>query len=339
MRAAFLSFCEDLAPASYAQRFQDLFCLWISGLKHDGYFVEFGALSGINVSNSYLLERLGWDGIVAEPHPAFADRLRANRRARVVTDCVWSESGATVPFHAVKGKPALSGIGGLGQDDIQAVQGSRAAFVRHDVRTISLKDMLDQAKAPRVIDAISIDTEGSEFEILKAFDFTAYRFRAIVVEHGFSAMRPKIHALLSDHGYLRLWPELSGHDDWYVHAAHLPESPPDAGAYRALIRALPTDAPLPKPGPRLRVLAEMAQAIGHRDLRLRCLQQAAAALPDVASVHSELARAFGDLGLTNRAIAAFDAALALNPDLAPARKCRARMLDGADPSPAKERAR
>ncbi|MEA2989895.1 MAG: hypothetical protein QOG83_2606 [Alphaproteobacteria bacterium] len=41
-----------------------------TGRKTSGYFVEFGATDGSNLSNTYLLERdFGWHGILAEPNP------------------------------------------------------------------------------------------------------------------------------------------------------------------------------------------------------------------------------------------------------------------------------
>jgi FkbM family methyltransferase len=211
----FLAFCKQVLPASYAQRFQDLWALWETGLSPNGYFVEFGALNGQHVSNTYLLERLGWQGIVAEPHPNYETMLRANRNCFVSTKCVYSESGQTVQFKAVLGKPALSRLASLESKDTHESQGLRQRYNEVSVETVSLHDLLVEAAAPRVIDFLSIDTEGSEPMILEAFDFSSYTINCICVEHN-DVSRERLYDLLTSHGYKRKWIRLSGHDDWYV---------------------------------------------------------------------------------------------------------------------------
>src|SRR5436189_1252600 len=66
--AAFLSYAATNAHRSHAQLFQDLFVLETVKEKRDGFFVEFGATNGVDLSNTALLERdYGWKGILAEP--------------------------------------------------------------------------------------------------------------------------------------------------------------------------------------------------------------------------------------------------------------------------------
>ena len=48
---------------------------------------------------------------------------------------------------------------------------SRKKGNEYHVETVNLKDLLDDYSAPRCIDYLSIDTEGSEYEILKNFNF------------------------------------------------------------------------------------------------------------------------------------------------------------------------
>src|ERR1035437_4573352 len=109
-----------------------------------------------------------------------------NRDCNVETDCVWRESSSTLTFNEVatwefSTTDSFSATGGY---DLLRRKGRK-----YNVNTISLVDLLDKYNAPRVIDYLSIDTEGSEFEILKSFDFNKYQFKAITCEHNFSPDR------------------------------------------------------------------------------------------------------------------------------------------------------
>lgn len=44
---------------------------------------------------------------------------------------------------------------------------------------------------PKIIDYLSIDTEGSEFDILSNFNFKEFKFRIITCEHNFGPNRKK----------------------------------------------------------------------------------------------------------------------------------------------------
>jgi hypothetical protein len=77
-------------------------------------------------------------------------------------------------------------------------------------------DLLTKYDAPQVIDYLSIDTEGSELDILSNFDFDYYKFKVITVEHNFTEQREKINQLLTSKGYKQVLREISAFDDWYV---------------------------------------------------------------------------------------------------------------------------
>jgi FkbM family methyltransferase len=205
----------DYLGRSKSQNRQDLFVLSELGFPTGGYFVEFGATDGSTGSNSYLLEKdFGWHGIVAEPARCWHERLRANRSCSIDTACVWRESGKMVSFSEVEKFPALSTISTFrGSDSHSDERGSAKAY---QVETISLRDLLAKHGAPRDIDYISIDTEGSELDILQSFDFAEYRVRVITCEHNYTRARDDIHTLLTGHGYKRKFEPLSNYDDWYV---------------------------------------------------------------------------------------------------------------------------
>ncbi|MDI4233629.1 FkbM family methyltransferase [Bradyrhizobium sp. Arg237L] len=196
---------------------QDLFAAHASKYKRDGYFVDFGATDGINRNNSHLLETcLGWSGILAEPARVWHRSLIRNRPSSVIeTACVWSRSGETISFKETP-DGELSTASAFENSDFHS--GRRRSGKCYNVPTISLHDLLLKHGAPAHIDYLSIDTEGSEHDILSALDFSLWSFGCITCEHNYSDRREKIQGLLTSHGYKTVLTEHSYFDDWYVQA-------------------------------------------------------------------------------------------------------------------------
>ncbi len=210
----FLEYCAKNRKDSYSQLFQDLLVLYLLAGKNNGYFVEFGAADGMFLSNTYLLEKnFNWNGIVCEPARSWENSLRGNRTSIIDYRCVFHSSGLKLPFLDVEHNE-LSTLQSYSQLDLHA--SNRTSGNQYLVETISLEDLLDQHDAPNVIDYLSIDTEGSEFDILKVFNFNKYQFCIITVEHNHTEMRAEIYNLLVTNGYSRIFKDLSGFDDWYV---------------------------------------------------------------------------------------------------------------------------
>jgi FkbM family methyltransferase len=208
-------FARDLVSdsKSFAQLRQDLWVLHETQHKRDGYFVEFGATDGVNLSNTCLLEReLGWRGILAEPNPAWHAALKQNRKAAIDLRCVFGRSGERVAFAATK-HPELATIVGYESND-----GHRQARQDHtivEVETVSLNDLLAQHDAPQEIDYISIDTEGSELDILAPFDFARWNVMLFSVEHNATELEQGLDRLMHRHGYQRRYPDISKFEAWY----------------------------------------------------------------------------------------------------------------------------
>lgn len=204
-----------LMPLSRAQLRQDIFALSELQFKKDGYFVEFGATNGVDLSNTWLMENhFNWTGILAEPARIWHEALRRNRTCAIDERCVWSVTGESLRFAEVPSSPEFSTLQSFAENDMHKTL--RSGHDDYEVATISLNDLLREHGAPHAIDFLSIDTEGSEFEILSTLDFDTYQMGVIVVEHNFSANRDRIKGLLEAHGYVRKWETISHVDDWYV---------------------------------------------------------------------------------------------------------------------------
>lgn len=212
-RAQFLNFCLRHAAESSSQYFQDLWVAYELGSLRGGYFVEFGAANGRHISNTYYLETvLGWTGILAEPARVWREGLRRNRKGAIDERCVWTESGQRVVFNEAP-VPLNSTIHAYSDGD--RIAHTREGGVHYEVETVSLMDLLAHWNAPRRIHYLSIDTEGSELDILRAFDFSAYDIAAITVEQT-RAYREGITELLTSKGYVQKFAPFSRYDGWYL---------------------------------------------------------------------------------------------------------------------------
>lgn len=211
----FVGHCLVNANDTVAQNYQDIFALYATKYKSDGYFVEFGATDGKTISNTYLLEKKhGWFGILAEPNPVWHNDLVKNRTCNISKKCVYSVSGKEIDFIASDAAD-ISGIKEFASKDEHSENRNKGKMIT--VPTISLIDLLDEYNAPTVIDYLSVDTEGSEYHILEAFFQTKkYDVRNITVEHNYiKEDRENIFNLLARNGYRRRFPMFSRCDDFY----------------------------------------------------------------------------------------------------------------------------
>jgi len=193
---------------------QDALVLWLLDQKANGYFVEFGAADGVNISNTFLLEKdYGWSGILCEPARVYKDRLITNRKCTIVDKCVYSKSGDVISFFESENEE-LSTISSYKESDLHSV--SRINGLTYEVETISLSDLLNNFCAPDIIDYLSMDTEGSEFDIINEYDFSRH-INIITVEHNYSDNREKIKNFLEEKNFIRIFDSISEWDDWYIH--------------------------------------------------------------------------------------------------------------------------
>ena len=200
---------------SKSQLNQDLNVLKFYNNKRDGFFVEIGASDGVTLSNTHLLEKsYKWKGICVEPIPHDFLQLKINRPNSMCCDnAVYNISGLEVKFDISNKEHLLSGISTHIDRHKHIINKNKTTI---NVNTISLVDLLDKYHAPEFIEYMSLDTEGSEYEILKTFDFNKYKIGLIDVEHNYiEPRRSQIKKLLTENGYVYLgenkW------DDSYKH--------------------------------------------------------------------------------------------------------------------------
>lgn len=170
-----------------------------------GFFVDVGSADGEVFSNTSRLEGAGWSGICIDPFP----RNMRNRRCQVFEEVVDSEAGRTVRFQS----PGTYSGGILDYAGWWVSEEEKQKPV--ELKTTTLRAILQRANAPKFIEYVNVDIEGAEYEALRAFPFDEYKIGALTVEHNnLEDRRLALRELLEAQGYRLEWAIRD--QDWYV---------------------------------------------------------------------------------------------------------------------------
>lgn len=188
---------------------QDAIAYILSNGKKDGFFIDIGAHNGVDISNSYMFEKLGWKGICVEANPKTFETLKANRNCDVYNYAVYSKNIG-------KTRMAISIIDVLDTLEINLTKHHKDRIEAHDKMNNKITNKIDyievetatfdeiMANYPNIshIDFMSLDVEGGELEVLKGIDFTKFSFGVITIEHNhIEESKNAIKNLLESNGY------------------------------------------------------------------------------------------------------------------------------------------
>ena len=217
----FVNYTQEKNTELSSQLFQDVFVSFIIGNDFNKNFLEFGATDGIDLSNTFTLEKkFGWEGVLAEPSPQWHERLEKNRPGtKIIKECIWNSTGSTLDFF-MSSVGELSTINDFKESDLKSIPGNTKTRLREGkivkVQTISLNDVVKNYFKGISPSYISVDTEGSEYDILCSFEFKKYKPIVFTVEHNFTDMEIKIDKLMKENGYVRVFNKITLFDAWYV---------------------------------------------------------------------------------------------------------------------------
>lgn len=152
--------------------------------RPSGYFVEAGAFDGVTISNTYLLESLGWRGLLVEANPIYAAQCEQNRPRSTVVNVAIGPGTATgqVEFTCLDERGAALSYLKASPEHKSLCDGLGAQASLVQVPYTSLNRLLDGETA--AIDLLSLDLEGMELDALHGFDLQRYRPEIVIVEHG-----------------------------------------------------------------------------------------------------------------------------------------------------------
>jgi len=193
---------------SYLNQTQDELVWAYFGRRREGVFVEVGANRPRDGSQTWLLEQQGWCGLLVEPQEKLFRQLSEQRpHSRVFrAACSAPEKVGYADLHIPD--ESLDGFATLERN----VDDFRIRYTHTErVEIVTLDGLLAQAGF-RGVDFVSIDTEGTELDVLRGFDLATHRPGLILLEDKCQSLDK--HRYLRARGYkLAKRTELN---NWYV---------------------------------------------------------------------------------------------------------------------------
>jgi FkbM family methyltransferase len=169
-----------------------------------GFYVDVGAFSPKDLSNTYWFYRRGWRGINVDAAPGSMDAFRATRPRDVNLETAISDADGEATFYLWS---THSGTNTLSPEHVARWREQGAAPPREvRVRTRTLTSVLDEHLPPgQAVDFLSVDVEGHDLQVLRSLDWSRYRPELVLVENEVDSpellVSSPISELLAKSGY------------------------------------------------------------------------------------------------------------------------------------------
>lgn len=194
------------AKLSYSQQGEDLLLFGVFG--HLGLplptYLDIGAWDPVKSNNTYLFYRMGKRGVLVEPNPAFAKRLKLFRpHDTVINAGIGVSNQKSADYYIMRrGNGQLNTFS---QSQVKLLQQKDPKALKRVIkmRLLNINDVIKKhfKSCPNLI---SLDVEGLDLAILKTLDFERCRPNVICVETlitGKKKSNTKLIKFLQSKGY------------------------------------------------------------------------------------------------------------------------------------------
>jgi FkbM family methyltransferase len=172
---------------SYAQQGEDIIVaqMFMGPVKVTRpSYIDIGAHDPIADNNTYLLYRHGCRGVLVEPNPVYAKKLRATRPEDIVIEAgIGPDLEDTLAdYFILKGDGQLNTFSKDQVDEIVAKYGPNVVAGVTKVRLINVNKVMAEHFPKGGPDFVSVDTEGLDLDILRSLDTSRFRPKIVCAE-------------------------------------------------------------------------------------------------------------------------------------------------------------
>jgi FkbM family methyltransferase len=216
---------------SYGQFNEDGFIL-SQYTQSFGYAIEVGGADGLNGSPTKCLEDLGWKTLLIEPNPQLFTEAKKHRPH--VFNCAAGEvceDNVGMTIYTLNGgnETAVSGLNPntkLIEQHQHLIQDQRLELVNKRTLNVLIYEW-EKVLGEEIpnIDFVSIDTEGTELDVMKGFNIEKYQPKIIALENNFEDYNYRRTMF----GYRYILYNRIGVNDYYIRESYLPQLPNGGG--------------------------------------------------------------------------------------------------------------
>lgn len=167
---------------SYSQEGEDMILRRIFEHKRKGFYVDVGAHHPKRFSNTYYFYKQGWRGINIDATPGSMQAFNKVRPADLNIEAAISRERKFLTFYMFD-EPALNGFSKQLSEQRNANTQACRIIKTIDIETVTLSQILDKhLPKGQLIDFMSIDVEGLDYDVLQSNDWSRFRPEIILVE-------------------------------------------------------------------------------------------------------------------------------------------------------------
>jgi FkbM family methyltransferase len=153
-----------------------------------GSCIDVGAANGVAGNNSYLFEERKWNTLCVEANPTLYAQCKVARTntANYAVSNYNKDGELFTIYHLHNGnEEAVSSL----KADKRLIN-DHASLIKNtieiSVNVRTLDSIIEETSLFKTIDFVSIDTEGTELDVLKGFDINKWKPRLFVIENNYN---------------------------------------------------------------------------------------------------------------------------------------------------------
>ena len=184
---------------------EDLFIKKFFNKKKKGNYLDIGCFNPLLWNNTYLLYKRGWNGINVDMQRINIDLFNIARPNDINICCALYDKKKFLNLYNLKGEnnsPVIT----INKDHAHKMRFlSNKNLIKKKIKTLTFSEMIKNYNIKiNNIDFLNIDTEGSDFNILRSINIKKYKPKLICIEisqHTMQANKKKILNYLKSNDY------------------------------------------------------------------------------------------------------------------------------------------